>query len=1226
MKLVKDGPDIPNEVIQDLEDGKLIFFCGAGISFPAGLPGFEGLVKQVYERLNEDMEPQEKKAFDAKSFDRVLGLLEARLHRPSEVRQAVKEILDIKPSTAKRQLRTHEALLTLSKQHDGAYRIVTTNFDRGFLLMDRKDLHIDFAPKLPVPKKHRWNSLVHVHGLLSDEDPEGRHLVLTSADFGAAYLTERWASRFVSELFRRFTVLFVGYSVDDPVIRYMMDAIAADRQQGDEQAQKAYVLAPSSVRRLILETQEWQAKGIQPIIYNKKSNHVLLHRTLKAWAALHRDGLLGKEGIIHRYAPIPPVPPYDETVHQVIWALSEPSGHIAHMFASLDKEPPIEWLEVLDENGLLSQPNLGVDPYNRIPIADHGYLTSCPAPLNPITRALSLWLARHINKTKLLRWVIKKGGCLHPEFRDFVRDRLIKTKLPKPLNLIWQLLSSEGHACVSRSPANWFDLMKTINLGTWNPVVKQQVVRLFRPLAQFHQPLRTELGIEEEIKLEDKILVRDFVDFNIRLCAGDSIKSIVKYIRGLPNSQEVLAEISDGLTGCLIETWDLLAAFEKADGKHDYSYVHQPSITEHKQNRGYQDWTQTVQLLRDAWRATLKSDAKAARALIERWMSIKYPLFRRLSMFGMAESDLFSTQESLAYLLEEGGWWLWSVETQREAFRLLNSIAARLDPDSCRLLSDALLQGPPPHMFREGLTTAEVKRLVDHNTWLLLAKLEQFGWTFPAEAKVRLSLLREEYDWQLRDGDRDEFPTWMESGWGFRTRYTLEQLYSMPRNELANLLVETKEDREGLLDLWRELARKYSSRAITILLLLVARNQWIEDIWHSALNGFAGEKIYIRSWRYLAPVLREAPDSFYTEAVHPLSWWLRDATKPLSTDREANYWPIWDRLIEKAVAIEPGDIKDPVEKAINTAAGILTESLFDRIWVRKPKVGDGLITELADRLIKIARGEGGSYVLCRVILASRLNVLFAIDPEWTQENLIPYFDWEKSTEAPSLWEGYLWTPTISPDLLHAIKKNLLKAVINKNQLGQHDSQICRLFAIVCLEFPETFSSGEIKNVLRAIGSKGRAAVADAIKDRLSEAEKDSGSFWQNRVEPWLKSVWPKDRTAIDSETSKSLALAAIAAGSSFERAVITVEKLLTRVDDFSFVVHMIESTRVDETPISQKYPGATLRLLDAIVSEEGKWPDEDLRKILDQLAKAEPSLVDHSAYRRLNEYLRMHNL
>src|SRR5438093_204375 len=83
--------------------------------------------------------------------------------------------------------------------------------------------------------------------------------------FGAAYLTERWASRFISDLFRRFTVLFVGYSVEDPVIRYMMDAFAADRASG-EGVGPAYVLAGTHDLGLKEASDAWEAKGVIPIL------------------------------------------------------------------------------------------------------------------------------------------------------------------------------------------------------------------------------------------------------------------------------------------------------------------------------------------------------------------------------------------------------------------------------------------------------------------------------------------------------------------------------------------------------------------------------------------------------------------------------------------------------------------------------------------------------------------------------------------------------------------------------------------------------------------------------------------------------------------------------------------------------------------------------------------------------------------------------------------------
>jgi hypothetical protein len=200
----KGAPDIPLELIEAQESGNLVFFCGAGISFLAGLPGFDDLVKKVYDKLGESASEPEEKAIKAGLYDRALGLLETRIvgarnPRVNLVRKAIIEELTIGDGA---NLQNHQAILQLSKTVNQKHRLVTTNVDHGFLRSDPNiQSMIDAAPKLPVPKPHKWESVVHLHGIIDDTDPNGEQLIFTSGDFGSAYLTERWASRFVTELF-----------------------------------------------------------------------------------------------------------------------------------------------------------------------------------------------------------------------------------------------------------------------------------------------------------------------------------------------------------------------------------------------------------------------------------------------------------------------------------------------------------------------------------------------------------------------------------------------------------------------------------------------------------------------------------------------------------------------------------------------------------------------------------------------------------------------------------------------------------------------------------------------------------------------------------------------------------------------------------------------------------------------------------------------------------------
>ena len=343
MQFSTNGTDIPEVLLQAHEEGRVVFFCGAGISYPAGLPGFKGLVDDIYRGLGTGRTPIEEEAFSRNQFDATLDLLERRI---AGQRIAVRKELakSLQPKLRRKGATdTHAALLQLATSREGGLRLVTTNFDRVFehvAKRDRLSCSAYAAPMLPIPKNSRWDGLVYLHGLLpAKPDNSALHrLVLTSGDFGLAYLTERWAARFVTELFRNYVVCFVGYSINDPVLRYMMDALAADRMLGEVTPQ-AYALGDFASGEEHDKTIEWGAKGVTPILYEVPAgthDHSALHQTLKAWAETYRDGVLGKESIVVKYALARPSvsTQQDDFVGRMLWALSHQSGRFGWGWSS----------------------------------------------------------------------------------------------------------------------------------------------------------------------------------------------------------------------------------------------------------------------------------------------------------------------------------------------------------------------------------------------------------------------------------------------------------------------------------------------------------------------------------------------------------------------------------------------------------------------------------------------------------------------------------------------------------------------------------------------------------------------------------------------------------------------------------------------------------------------------------------------------------------------------
>lgn len=229
----------------------------------------------------------------------------------------------------------HRALLDLGR-HEGGYRLVTTNFDNRFHLADSSIFESHDAPRLAPPRRNEWSQLTFLHGRISEGDISGRSLVLTSADFGRAYLRDAWAARFIVELFREFTVLFVGYSLNDPVMAYLIDALAADMGP-ERQFRRAFALAGHLDKKGDIERQreEWLAKNIEFIPINLGSritskSYDLLNTTLIAWARFNSGGLGSRIVETLKNTTRPYVSGDEQEARNVAWALSDVSGATAN--------------------------------------------------------------------------------------------------------------------------------------------------------------------------------------------------------------------------------------------------------------------------------------------------------------------------------------------------------------------------------------------------------------------------------------------------------------------------------------------------------------------------------------------------------------------------------------------------------------------------------------------------------------------------------------------------------------------------------------------------------------------------------------------------------------------------------------------------------------------------------------------------------------------------------
>ncbi|UGY22920.1 SIR2 family protein [Bradyrhizobium septentrionale] len=283
MRFLPTGADIPDDLIRAVTNGNVTFLCGAGVSHRAGLPMFGQLTADVYSRLgaSPDDESAERRAIDNYEYDRALGSLEKRTRlpkAPSLVRDAVSELL----KAPKRPLPDHAALLGLSCDAEGRPRLLTTNFDTLFERAGRT-LGLSGVPSqagISIPRAggERDFGVLHLHGRIADRSMrlEASDLVLTSADFGDAYLRNGWASRYIEDRMRLGTLVLVGYRAEDAAMRLLLEALDADRDRFLDLG-RIYAMEKGSPGSASI----WKAKGITAIEF---ADYDAIYATIREWA------------------------------------------------------------------------------------------------------------------------------------------------------------------------------------------------------------------------------------------------------------------------------------------------------------------------------------------------------------------------------------------------------------------------------------------------------------------------------------------------------------------------------------------------------------------------------------------------------------------------------------------------------------------------------------------------------------------------------------------------------------------------------------------------------------------------------------------------------------------------------------------------------------------------------------------------------------------------------
>ena len=1160
--------DIPEELLQAQEEGRVVFFCGAGISYDAKLPLFKGLLDDTAKKLNHKRPENEERLFSAERYDELYHMYELAIGDRIRVRKATAELLKPVVDREGLAIAKHTSLLKLAHGRDGTFRLVTTNYDCLFDKAARRlgmNVPSFAAPLLPVPKKYKWNGLVYLHGKLdrkpSDENLES--LVLSSGDFGQAYLTERWASRFVTELFRDYVVCFVGYRVNDIIVKYMMDALAAERMHG-EVYQPVYAFGGCARGHEDACRAEWNVKGIEcvPYLLTEDDKHTELTHVLEAWASCHEIGRMSKGAIVKTAmmkAPDPVTEDGRQLISRVVWALKDAAGVKA--LPSDISETTAQWIEHIPKELVKGQWGASI----------------------------LYWIGRHFNYPQSLQWCVKNAQWL----TDANINELyyvVGGASDIKLNEMWHLFLSGFKWSRDVRFVDWCRIRATSHELT--PWLRQEFKNQIQPYLS--------LRVANSVWISDSTDVGRFLDAAVMLNHSMSVFDP-------KGAKQYLAELLPEITVALVDACEIVLRLNGCD----FSNYHIPSLfrdDDHPYSK--EEWYYLIVLLK--WGLVGCEDAGTRRKTFEVWRELKYPSFYRLVLWCFSRLENQSPEDVVDWLEKNEGA-LWCDTCMRELLELFDVKMANVSDSAAGKLQGMILGNPYGYMPTDHERATRLEHLEragiclgkDAADFLARFALEHPNWANRDRSIDGLRVLDDYDEPALGEGlgasgaDMKQPPTDAQEAKQFFERLVKDEDVCIPQR----------------LDGW---FREKPRESIELLFQVGCTFEfWPSKIWDVAFAMTVFEGCIDKAFEALTVnAVGKMPALLLNDVKLRLAFWLQGAAKH-KLHNDASFI-LCKRFLNEVAADEPVVGTSNSEAPFELVSETLLRNWFDT----SPSIGSKIPSPYRDVFTDIA--SGGSVGLCyaRRELLQQIGGLYAIDPDWVRDNLVPLLSWTGNPDgALEAWENAILANRYEPKLLKMVWTDFETLARHYSDMnGFSQSSYAALFLHHAIHVESAASREQCTNILRLLPDKGREQVAHHVYLRLSARGENSDMVWTNEVSRFLARMWPGGVDYVSSAVFKYLADGIVFLDGKFPDGVRVLEKFSVATKKSLGSIHVLARGMNDSLSACDKHPDAALDLLSYIDTDA--WvPADDLRECLARIAKANPQLVNSPKYKRLQDML-----
>jgi hypothetical protein len=1264
MRFLPTGPILPDELLEARDSGNVVFFCGAGVSRPAGLPGFFDLAAQVSSALGAPDGSASRSLLDhiradpifSPPLDQVFNLLQQE-YGAAAIDDIVGKLLKT-PRTATATAEQHAIVLRLSRSARRRPQVVTTNFDRLFEKADRS-IKTHVPPALPdLASGQRLDGIVYLHGRSASRPTNGaarQGFVLSSADFGLAYLADGWATKFVRELLQNYVIVLLGYAANDPPVRYLLEGLHA---RGERAAAAIYAFDHGSDDEV---HSRWRGRGVRPLPYeDSDGSHSALWDTLRSWADRADDPDAWRSTIV-ALARVGPRSLQPHERGQVASLVRTDRG--AKLFADAEQPAPADWLCVFDRHVRYGEPRSAFgDAEEFDPLVQYGLDDDPPrpmassnlrsdqetgddlllsaarsdaqvrlaafggrqtTPLPPRLFHLARWFGRLLSDPTSVWWAAGYTS-LHETLLDQIEWRLERSgdEVEDGPYKVWSLLLQQ----FCRPPSvygedSWFRFAPALKRNGWTNGVIRDFEHIAKPYLRSKRPFHTlppapeaswqDLRLGDVVCFEVKFPLEHAGDFEI---GSEELPRIFKILRrGLEHSAGLLADIGTRF-------W------------HTATFHPEQKAGEHYLDDKDRYLLRVVRL----FDRLAPEHPDVARAEVQEWPKDDEFFFDKLTIYALMKQSLFSGHECSIAILSFSDRGFWNSYHRRELLHTLRVRWNDFSGNDRSLIEARIVSGRAPW---EGEKSDEYpqRRAIDAATIL--------GWL--KQHNCKLSGATSRLLPQLRKADHRWRPTWDASaddshegrGGSVRVETDPSKISDAPLSELISRAQQhTTHPFQEFTEYqpFIGVVKERPLRAFSALSLEARHERYPTEFWRNALSNWPDDTPDRLRCLFGARVAR-LPSSVVSDLRYDIPRWLRTNLPKLAKVSLQKSLSLWDAVIAHFFALGPeaslsgiGDTfiggkaqkrsRRTYQHSINSPIGTLSETLFEILDGLKLSGGAGVPLEIRLRLERLfaAPGDGADYAVCET--TNRLRWLFYIDPEWVRHRIVPFFNLDDPRAEPA-WNGYLHDNEMPvAELFALLKPYFLQVFPHSSAWDWDDAPIRRLneFLVIGCYWNRKdnlyISYAEARKALQQAADEGRAHaiwfLANIVRD-LNE--------WKKFGKPFIEKTWPRERKYQTSSSSRNFAHLAEEAGDHFPDVVKSILPLLGPVDHIDMLIYRAKKEGGDDsTSLVARFPEPMLALLDRVIPDDPRVGPHDLRSALNMIADAAPPLRQDERWRRLD--------